>query len=218
MCIRDSACCTAWRANLIALRDLEPGDEVTTQRTGHVAGPTGNDHGLEVTFDGGARDVRGGRVAGAGAVLWGPPGESGERIRLATAWTALPAEQHAQLAEGEGCAAAARLVLAAGVAPISARITGDNLAVVRHAVGCARLHRPAMHQAMAGPLADLALAGWSPEWLAVRRRLNKAADAVATQAVFWAARIRDQGERGRRTEVHWHVNRGDIAALSLIHI
>ena len=58
----------------------------------------------------------------------------------------------------------------------SARIVGENLAVVRHASGRARLHRPALRQALAAPLGDMACRGWAPSWLAVRRRLNKEAD------------------------------------------
>ena len=31
------------------------------------------------------------------------------------------------------------------------------------------------------------------EWQAVRRRLNKQSDELATRGVFWAAELRDQG-------------------------
>ena len=85
------------------------------------------------------------------APSYGPPGEDGERVRLATARVALPGQEFAQVAEGEGCAEAVRLLLATGFPPVSTRVVRDNLAVIRHAAGLTRLHRPTIHQALAAP-------------------------------------------------------------------
>eukprot|EP00969_Alexandrium_andersonii_P369821 15475985-Alexandrium_andersonii.AAC.1 len=74
--------CGETHRTLISLRALAPGQEVPVARnTGPgLPGPAG---GLLVTFDGGAREVDGQRVAGAGAVLWSPPDLDGQRRRLA---------------------------------------------------------------------------------------------------------------------------------------
>ena len=69
--------CRVWRACLCTNAPVEAGTEVTVGADAHVSGPRDEDHTFEVTFDGGAKamDALGGaRVAGAGAILWGPPG------------------------------------------------------------------------------------------------------------------------------------------------
>ena len=43
------------------------------------------------------------------------------------------------------------------------------------------------------PLAQLSLAGWTVDWMAVRRRYNEAADKEATQAVLRAAQLKTEG-------------------------
>ena len=54
------------------------------------------------------------------------------------------------------------------------------------------------------PLADAAEAGWTLQWQAVRRRLNRAADALATVGVHWAARLLlDEGRQEQRYTWHW---------------
>ena len=77
----------------------------------------------------------------------------------------------------------------------AARVVGDNLPVLQYGAGAGRLRRPAMYAAIAGPLAALAADGWTLDWTAVRRRLDKAADAGATTAVFWARRLWADGVR-----------------------
>ena len=42
-------------------------------------------------------------------------------------------------------------------------------------------------------LGQLAAAGWSPEWVAMRRAFNKAADELATGAVFEAGDLAKAG-------------------------
>ena len=41
------------------------------------------------------------------------------------------------------------------------------------------------------------------EWQAVRRRLNKQSDELATRGVFWAADLRDAGEADLAISVSW---------------
>jgi len=53
-------------------------------------------------------------------------------------------------------------------------------------------------------LAPLTAKGWQLHWVAIRRRLNKAADRLATLGVFWAARLRAIGDMGTRTWVVRH--------------
>ena len=74
-----------------------------------------------------------------------------------------------------------------------AHIVGDNLAVVRYGAGTQSLRRPGMQQLMDRGLRATTLRGWGLRWTAVRRRFNKAADAVATEAVLFARRLAGKG-------------------------
>ena len=143
----------------------------------------------EVTFDGGAREVNGTRRAGAGAALWGPDHGDGTRELVAAAHVPLPAEQHAQVAEAWGARLAVILLRLARPWGGVARIVGDNLAVVRYCAGRARLHRLNLQRVLEPALGALAVSGWRTHWLAVRRRLNSAADQLATWAVEAASRL-----------------------------
>ena len=120
--------------------------------------------------------------------MWGPDA-TGAIVRLAEASIALPLVPHAQEGEAWGARAALALLVGAPSGPRRARICGDNLGVVRFCATTGRLRRIAMHGPLEGPLADTALAGWDLQWTAVPRRLNEAADAIATCAVMEAARI-----------------------------
>ena len=195
--------CRDWRATLRAAGDLQAGAEVTVPHREPVLGGPTADWDYEVSFDGGARDIDGHRVAGAAAVLWGPPAEGGDRPAVARTRLALPQEPHAQLAEAEGCGAALRLLRRLDPMHRAARVVGDNLAVLQFGAGLGRLRRPAMHSAISGPLAALLADGWSLEWTAVRRRLNQAADAGATSAVHWAGRLRADGLRRTVEWTEW---------------
>ena len=68
--------CRQWQAALIAVARVHRGDEITVRDNAHVLGGSGGAMDIECTFDGGAREVNGARVAGAGAILWGPPAAS----------------------------------------------------------------------------------------------------------------------------------------------
>ena len=53
-------------------------------------------------------------------------------------------------------------------------------------------------------LQPLIAKGWRLTWQAVRRRLNKAADALATLGVFWADRLRQEGHTAVASWILWH--------------
>ena len=110
---------------------------------------------------------------------------------------ALPEVPHAQEAEAAGCGAALDLLLQQGRRlPRRAIISGDNLAVVRYGAGLGRLRRDAMFSRLDGRLGALLCRGWTLTWRAVRRRLNSAADALATGGVLWAGALLGWGRGG----------------------
>ena len=103
-----------------------------------------------------------------------------------------------------GCHAALHLLAALQPRSRHARVVGDNLAVIRYGAGTARLRRPAM-QGLIGPtLSRLESTGWVLDWRAVRRRLNSAADTVATTGVFDAARLAEAGGLEPTLHTTWH--------------
>ncbi len=194
--------CGEFALSLTCLRPVRPGTELTVATAPAIlSGLPGVAPPFLVSFDGGARELRGSRVAGAGAALWGSPDPSGARRLLAEATAALPGVPHAQEAEAWGCAIALRLL--SGLRPTSrlAVVVGDNLSVVRHAAGIQRLRRPAMHAVIDEGLRTAHASGWSITWWPVRRRLNAGADALATRAVYAAAALRHRGRLAPAVEV-----------------
>jgi hypothetical protein len=105
------------------------------------------------------------------------------------AFLALPTGGNAQIAEAMGGRLAINLLRASGAAQRHASIAGDNLQAIRYCAGTSRLHNPCLHEHLDQGLADLAVEGWDVTWVAVRRRLNRAADACATAALHWAAHL-----------------------------
>ena len=103
------------------------------QAQGHVIRTP--DTPWEVTFDGGAREIKGQRVAGSGAALWGNRDHNGRIPLIATCLVPLPTEEHAQIAEAWGCRAALDMVRSHTPAGSRVTVTGDNLAVVRQGAG-----------------------------------------------------------------------------------
>ena len=71
----------------------------------------------------------------------------------------------------------------------TARIAGDNLAVVRFGAALGKLARPYMHDIIDEALGRLMQQGWDIEWVPIRRRFNKEADAIATFAVMKARQL-----------------------------
>ena len=184
--------CGQYTAELVTTIPLGPGAELTVAAAPHVL--AGNDLvPWEVTFDGGARLLHGRRVAGAGALLWGAPDAAGRRPILARARVALPAEEHAQVAEAWGLRLGLLLLRRQRPSDRRARVIGDNLAVVRFGASMGRLRGAHMHGLVGPMLSSLHSQGWTLDWRAVRRRLNAAADEVATDAVHMAAGRAAQG-------------------------
>jgi len=157
----------------------------------------------EVAFDGGVREVRGHRVAGAGAILWSIEPSTGIAALVAEAIVALPSVRCSQTAEAWGARAALDLLRQTSATRRCARVCGDNLAVVRFGAAHGRLRRPEVQCILEPALTAMCTAGWLLDWHAVRRRLNIAADTAATSALFWAARLADDGVQQRRVRVTW---------------
>ena len=188
--------CRKYAARLYAVRDIPAGEEIIARpcRT-FLASPVRFLRFL-ITFDGGAREIRGRRVAGAGAILWGPPDLNGDRPRLRVASIALPGEQFAQVAEAWGLRLGCLLLLGEGAGldgERTALMSGDNLPVIRYGAGQGRLHRPEMQGILESVLHQLPACGWRLEWVAVRRCFNAAADELATAALLFAADIAEGG-------------------------
>ena len=203
--------CRSHRLYIKADRDIPKGQEIKVAPSRLVYHP-GTDRDMEVTFDGGAREVRGRRVAGAAAVLWLPDPLGGEMVPTCAVHILLPGEEHAQVAEAWGLRGAVGLALYGTKGTTGNRITGDNLAVIRYAADQGGLRKIALQALLEVPLARLAATGRKIEWLAVRRRFNKAADREATEALMAA---RERADRTTRHEVRivpmeYHPNRDQL--------
>ena len=85
----------------------------------------------------------------------------------------------------------------------AARIVGDNLPVISYGVCTARLRRLHLQAHMEQGLGDTLMQGWTLTWQAVRRRLNRAADALATDGLRWAAQLRQLGNLSMQVRVTW---------------
>ena len=164
---------------------------------------------IEVTFDGGARRIEDREVAGAGATLWRHQlGEGAPRL-LATTYVAIPWPAGAQVAEAIGCRFALDLLAGlsrrgnSGPGVRRARVVGDNLGVIRYGAGNARLRRVQMQAHLEDAIGSALAEGWVLDWQAVRRRLNRAADRLATRGVEWAARLSRQGRGSLAVTTTW---------------
>ena len=123
--------------------------------------------------------------------------------KLATTVVAMHWDANAQVAEAVGCRVAVELLSQLRTHTRTARVVGDNLAVVRHGAGTARLRRVSMHSHLERALDDAYAAGWTLTWQAVRRRLNSAADTLATQGIFWAAHLRANQQLSMHSDTTW---------------
>ena len=83
--------------------------------------------------------------------------------------------------------------------------------MVRYCASERKICKPHIQELLEGPLGDCAVRGRAMNWAAVRRRENEAADEAATEGVYMAARLAEQGdtpitritdyeERGTNTE------------------
>eukprot|EP00959_Pyramimonas_sp_CCMP1952_P433465 9077244-Pyramimonas_sp.AAC.1 len=84
------------------------------------------------------------------------------------------------MAEVAGCRAGLALLPHLRSPIRTAPVVGDNLAAVRYGAGTARYRRLHLARQMEDALGQAGSAGWVLTWQAVRRRLNKAADSLAT--------------------------------------
>ncbi len=100
------AACQRRCAQLVVVVSVPAGGELLVADGGPVHQGTLQALGYVVTFDGSVRTVRGHRIGGTGAVLWGPMSSTG-RPRLAHATAALPTVDDIRVAEAWG----ARLAL-----------------------------------------------------------------------------------------------------------
>ena len=73
--------CGDWEACLNTVSGVNEGEELTVGDDHCILGGQGAEWPIEMTFDGGAREINGRRVAGAGAILWKSDGETG-RMRM----------------------------------------------------------------------------------------------------------------------------------------
>ena len=87
--------------------------------------------------------------------------------------------------------------------PHARHVVGDNLAVVRYGAGTARLRRPELQAHLEGALGRALAAGWCLQWCAVRRRLNRAADALALEGRLWAQNLLRTSTRGIQYRTEW---------------
>ena len=97
------------------------------------------------------------------------------------------------LAEGAGLAYGLLLVAGACGSPGPLGVMGDNLPIVRLGACNSRIRTDAVWAEVEDALMLIASRRWQPRWLAVRRHLNRAADALATCGVFEALRSLDAG-------------------------
>ena len=137
--------------------------------------------------------VRGRRVAGVGGVVWGGADRDSARAVIAKATVAIPSQHYAAYAEAFGCRTALIWLVARGGYARAARVAGDNLAVVRYCAQVGRLRRLAIQRLLEASLANVYARGWCLDWVAVRRILNKEADALATAGIMRAARMAETG-------------------------
>ena len=182
-CSRCNKCGTFW-LRFTALKPIGSGRLLTVDDlpTDSILSPP-QKQGKLISFDGGARKARDGRVrAGAGAILWSALSPEGKRLPLAAAMAICPQIADSTAAEAMGLALALALARYARE-PHKLTIIGDNLPLVRFAASNGRLRTDLIWLIAGASL--LASAPLLPAvgWEAVRRCFNRGADRIATAAV-----------------------------------
>ena len=177
--------CSGWLARLVATEHIAAGNEITVASAHLICGGDRDALGHEVSFDGAVRTVAGIRVAGAGAVLWGPIGASGREM-LARTGVALPGVADVVVAEAHGCAAALNLLAHAQAELRSARVVGDNPLLIRHGAAVGRLRNLQAEGLMATAMAQATSNGWALAWTLVGRESNRASHNAARDGAAWA--------------------------------
>ena len=177
--------CSGWLARLIATEPVAAGREITVASAHPILGGDRDALGYEVSFDGAVRTVDGHRVAGAGAVLWGPIGANGREM-VARTVAALPGVTDVVVAEAHGCAAALDLLANVQAGPRSARVVGDNPLLIRHGAAVGRLRNLQAEGLMATAMAQATSSGWALAWALVGRESNRASHSAASDGAAWA--------------------------------
>jgi hypothetical protein len=177
--------CRGWLARLIATEHIAAGSEITVASAQPIRGGDRDALGHEVSFDGAVRTVAGVRVAGAGAVLWGPIGANGREM-LARTVVALPGVTDVVVAEAHGCAAALDLLVHAAAGLRSARVVGDNPLLIRHGAAVGRVRNLQAEGLMATAMAQATTNGWALSWTLVGRECNRASHSAASDGAAWA--------------------------------
>ena len=144
---------------------------------------------------------------GAGAILWGA---------VAQVALSAPSLSNSMTAETLGVRAGIALAQLVTEFPGPIEVVGDNLPVLRMAVGNGRVRAPEAWQALEAPLLHVATQGWQCKWTAVKRIFNVAADQVATNGTEHAVncavandlapslRLRTSRPSGIETRLPWH--------------
>ena len=127
-------------------------------------------------------------MRGAGAVLWSEPDQDGRRECLAQLAVATPRLRNSMLGEAAGMAYGILLVASVVGSPGPMSILGDNLPVVRLGACNARMRADGVWREVEDALMLVAGRRWPTRWHAVRRHLNRDADALATLGVLAALR------------------------------
>ena len=137
-------------------------------------------------------------------MLWQHSTDGSPPRCIASIVVAIPCSDSAQTAETTGCRAGLSLLDDCTEQGKAARVVGDNLAAVRYGAGTGRYRRLHLCAQMDQALRPLASKGWTLTWQAVRRRLNKGSDSLATLGVLWADRLKQAGIEAMQTWVVWH--------------
>ena len=119
--------CREWKGTLVTTRAVARGEEMTVREEENIIGGGDGEWPIEMTFVGGAREVNGRRVAGAGAIVWVATERVGGRAMAARAVIGLPGEAHAQVAEACGCRVGLQMVMDTQSRLRAARVAGGNL-------------------------------------------------------------------------------------------
>ena len=204
--------CGIFTLSAIATRPIPAGSLVRSENPPNVVRRAVNP-GLLISFDGGARRTGGGvdipeeepPVAGAGAAIWSEADAEGRRECLAQMTISAPRLRSSMLAEAAGLAYGVLTLAHVCNHPGPIAILGDNLPIIQLGACNSRLRNDPVWAEVEDALMLLARRLWKPQWHAVRRHLNRAADALATMGVIDALRRLDTGCSTQHEEILiWH--------------
>ena len=194
--------CGQQTRHLRALQEIAQHSEVTIPlgHSGNI-GWAAEHPGTIITFDGGAREVRGHKVAAGAAIHW-EHSLGGEWAARSTCTAALPYQVDSQMSEAYGALMALHLLADIDTPHHRVRICGDNLGVIRYCAGTGRARRPELHDVLDQALGEAAARGIAITWEAVRRRHNTGADRAATAGCTHASGIAEEGGVDLRIRKH----------------